>query len=118
MAKVSLENLSPGMILADDAVAGNNILLGKGAALTQKHISVFKQWGLIELDIEGVSDRDLAKKATAEINPEILDLAKKKVVPFFRHNNLKYEPIIELCRICILRKVKELSENKGKESDD
>jgi len=119
MGMVRLENIETGMILADDAIVGGNLILLKGEKILDKHLNIFRQWGLSEANIVGTSNNDLETKHSNKISPELLEIAKRKVTPFFKHANLKFAPTKELCKICILRKVDELKKiAANKKSDD
>lgn len=96
------------MILAEDAIAGGNMLLPKGGTITDRHITIFRQWGLQEADVEGICDTDSSGNLLKNISPDILDKAKKKVVPRFKHADIGFTPVKELCKLCIVRKARAL----------
>lgn len=104
MGKVSLEDLKPGMVLADDATASDGrMLLSSGSKLTERHIAIFKSWGLIEADIEGVSKEDIAARAEEEVGSESLEQARQTMLQLFQHTDLNHPPVAELFRACTLR---------------
>lgn len=102
MATLNLEDLEPGMVLAEDAKHHNGrVLLRAGTELTEKHIKIFTTWGLTEANIEGVSKDTLDAQATQDIDPEILAQAEKHIADRFRHTDPTHPAVEELMRICI-----------------
>ena len=58
MAKINLSDIQAGMVLAAPIHNKNgSLLLQKGVELTEKHVKIFKTWGITEADIEGY-DKD------------------------------------------------------------
>ena len=52
MALVFIEDLTEGMILADDLLTPKGrFVLAQGAPLTAEHLVLFHDWGIIEVDI-------------------------------------------------------------------
>ena len=62
MGVINIDEIKQDMVLAED-LKGNNgrFLLAKGTVLTQKHLRVFKIWGVIEANIEGISKENVEK---------------------------------------------------------
>ena len=96
MGKVSLEEIHAGMVTADETVAPDGrMLLPAGVALTEKHLKVLKAWGVVEVDVEGISKRDIAARAEEEIDPQHLATVRERVLDYFRHVNLDGAPAAE-----------------------
>jgi hypothetical protein len=54
MINVSLDNLKPGMILAQPVRNHQGVLLLEaGARISKKNIRIFKSWGILEVSIKG-----------------------------------------------------------------
>ncbi|WP_291323384.1 HDOD domain-containing protein [Desulfonatronospira sp.] len=54
MGKIIVEDLKPGMVLEDDVRDFNGrFLLGRGLSIEEKHLRIFKIWGVSEVDIHG-----------------------------------------------------------------
>ena len=77
---VSLENLTPGMVTSEPVLnCYGQLLLGKGTALTLRHLNVFKTWGIEKISIESgqkqdeerVLDKTLLNKARAKIQQRL-----------------------------------------------
>ncbi|MFH1673170.1 MAG: HDOD domain-containing protein [Pseudomonadota bacterium] len=110
MAKINVSELEPDMVLANDVRDRNGrFLLGNGVKLTPKHLKIMKMWGIVDVDIEGLSQNDMEKKRTAHMDPAILDIADKLTRKRFVHTDLRHEAICELFNICVLRKAEQLT---------
>lgn len=60
MGRVSVNNLREGMILEEDLSAPNGrFILGRGAALKESHIRMFKIWGVTGASVEGAEDGEI-----------------------------------------------------------
>lgn len=106
MGKVAIENIETGMILAGDVRdRSGRMLLGAGAELTQKHLLIFRTWGVLEADIAGQGSDEVADQIPADIDPLELAAAEQELTSLFRHTNLGHPAIIELMRLAALRKV-------------
>ncbi len=107
MGKVAIENIETGMILASDVHdRSGRMLLGAGAELTQKHLVIFRTWGVVEADIEGLGSEESMELIPADVDPLELAAAEQELAPLFRHTNRAHPAIIELMRISALRKVR------------
>lgn len=106
MGKVAIENIETGMVLASDVHdRAGRMLLGAGAELTQKHLVIFRTWGVLEADIEGHGSDDSADQIPSDVDPLELAAAEQELAPLFKHTNRSHPAIIELMRIAALRKV-------------
>lgn len=55
MAVVNLNDLKPGMRLVKPVFnLHGNLLLKEGMELTKRHLLLFKAWGIIEAEVEGI----------------------------------------------------------------
>lgn len=105
MGMVPLDNLTVGMVLAAEVHdRTGRILLGPGEALTEKHLMIFRTWGVAEADIEGV-DGETSPALPAEVDPAALAAAAEALSPIFRHANLDHPAMREMLRLSALRKV-------------
>lgn len=108
MLKVS--HLKPEMVVGGDLKDRNGrLLVAAGTRLTERHIRIIKIWGVIEADIEGVSEADVVPSEEAMIDPELLRAAAEALAVPFRYNDLDEPAIAELFRIGRLRKTRELA---------
>jgi hypothetical protein len=106
VGKVAIENVETGMVLASDVLdRSGRMLLGSGAELTQKHLVIFRTWGVLEADIEGHGSDDSVDSIPADVDPLELAAAEREVALLFKHTNRKHPAIIELMKLATLRKV-------------
>ena len=111
MAKIDMFELEPDMVLASDLRDRNGrFLLGKGVKLTLKHLKIIKMWGVVEADIEGISEKDVEARKTAHMDPAILEVADRLTRKRFIHADLEHQAIRRLFHICVLRKAKEITD--------
>jgi len=106
VGKVAIENIESGMVLASDVHdRSGRMLLGSGAELTQKHLVIFRTWGVLEVDIAGHGSDEGTDQMPADVDPLELIAAGQALAPLFRHTNTIHPAIIELVRLAALRKV-------------
>ena len=109
MGVINLAELKPGMVLAEDLRDRNGrFLLAKGTRLTLKHLRILKIWGVIEVNIEGISQKNVESNTGAQIDPAIMETAEKEIRERFVHTDLDHPATRELFRLCTLRKAEEL----------
>jgi HD-like signal output (HDOD) protein len=119
MGLVAVSELKPTMVLADDLRdRSGRLLIGKGTHLTEKNIKVCKIWGVIEADIEGISQEEISSQRMKQFDPETLEAVEQVVRKRFIHNDLNHPAIRELLRICTLDKVKQKLPLKEHESEE
>ena len=93
------------MTLANDVHdRAGRLLLGAGVELSQKHLTIFRTWGVMEVDIVGSGDGDQNCNLPAEVTHEQLDAAKTALAPLFRNSDLEHPVIRELFRLAAVRK--------------
>ncbi|MEW6569702.1 MAG: hypothetical protein AB1390_00795 [Nitrospirota bacterium] len=107
MANVHIDYLKPGMVLNSDvrAINGRLLLLAE-TELTEKHICIFKAWGITEVDVKGVTEKDVETFFTEQVDPVILIEAEKELKEIFRHTNRDQPAMRELFRSCTQRKAR------------
>ena len=107
MATISLECLETGMTLKSAVCdRSGRLLMPAGAELSEKHLKVFRTWGVSEADIVSDSDDD-SENGPAQISgdPVVIAAAEKAIERLFIHNDPQQPLIKELIRICVARKV-------------
>jgi len=82
------------------------LLLPAEAELTEKHFSIFRMWGVLEVEIVGetVVEDGPEIPANEEIAPELLAEARAEVERLFVYNDPQHPAIKELMRICTERR--------------
>lgn len=106
MGIVALDNLTSGMILAADVHdRSGRLLLGGGSELNQKHLVIFRTWGVSEVDIAGTVESDGHSSLPADVSPEDLALAEQLLEPIFRLTDREHPAMKEIFQLAALRKV-------------
>ncbi len=106
MGMVPIDNLEIGMVLASDVKdRTGRLLLGEGIELTQKHLMIFRTWGIAEADIAGIDDIDRAAQLPAEITQGQLEEAELALSPLFRHAGMTHPAIRELLRLAAIDRI-------------
>ena len=111
MGRINIDDLEPGMVLAAEVKdRSGRILLGPGQEITEKNLRVFRIWGVLEADVQGVEKEAVDAKNMAQLDPEQLQRSEKEYDALFRHTD-RTDPIIqELFRIATVRRVKQMME--------
>lgn len=106
MAVVHIDNLAPGMVLGRNVCdRSGRMLLPTGAELTEKHFSIFRMWGVLEVEIVGEGIAEDAEAAQhEEVDPELLRQARAEVERLFLHNDPEHPAVKELLRISTERR--------------
>jgi hypothetical protein len=100
-----IDNLEVGMTLANDVCdRAGRLLLGAGVELSQKHLTILRTWGVMEVDIVGAEDNGQNSHLPAEITHEQMDAAMAALAPLFRNSDLQHPVMRELLHLAAVRK--------------
>lgn len=108
MAIVPLESLEIGMVLKSAVCdRSGRLLLPAEAELSDKHLKIFRTWGVTEADIVTDCENEVEDNSPAPISgdPAVIAAAEEEVGRLFIHNDPQQPLIKELIRICVTRKV-------------
>jgi len=106
MGMLPIDNLEIGMVLASDVLdRTGRMLLGAGAELTQKHLTIFRTWGVVEADIAGIDYVNDEPPLPAEVDPAALEAAEEALQPLFAHAGVEHPALRELLRLAAIRRV-------------
>ena len=84
MGVLNIDDLKGGMVLADDLLNKHgNILIKKGNTLSEQNIMLLKAWGITEVDVEGVDQKQVDQEETQTLSAEIIDSIEKELKMFF-----------------------------------
>ena len=105
MAKLNIDALEPGMILAEDlTTAEGRMLLPGGAMLSEAHIRTCRVWGIAEASIQGDDDEDLdGPKTFEELDSKVLDACKIMAAQRFVLNSSNSPVVKEMAKLYVLR---------------
>lgn len=114
MGNINIDDIESGMVLDGDVKdRTGHVLLVAGTTITDKHIRIFKMWGITDAEIKGVDKEEVVAKAAAQIDPALLADAETRNTELFRHTNLKHPVVEELFRLTTLRNARHSMEEKG-----
>lgn len=106
MGMLPIDSLEVGMVLASDVVdRTGRMLLGAGAELTSKHLTFFRTWGVVEVDIAGIDSDSDEPLLPQEVDPAALAAAEEALLPLFCHAGTAHPALRELLRLAAIRKV-------------
>ena len=106
MGKINTENLEEGMVLNADVKSGNQVLLAKGVKLSNKHINIFKSWGVNAVEIDGACEQDITNKKLEKISPQDRKRIETELAGRFKFVDLSFAPAKILYNNCLLNKTK------------
>jgi hypothetical protein len=110
MGSLSVEFLEPGMVLARDVRASSGVvLLGAGVEISERHIQIFRSWGVADVEIEGLDQAAHSTQFLLKLDAEKRAQLERELDRLFQHNDL-HDPVIEeLRRICLTRESAKLA---------
>lgn len=107
MQTVAIRHIKPLMTLAEPVENfDGQLLLSKGAVLTNNHIKNLKAWGVTEVAILDESQIQRPSSKPKEIDPEKLSAIQSKMEKLFRHANLDHPATKEMLRLATLNNLK------------
>jgi hypothetical protein len=107
VALLQIDNLVPGMVLQRDVNdRSGRLLLPKGATLETRHLSIFRMWGVLDVEVTGESEPEPVASSSqgAAADAELPTGGAEEVRRIFAHNDPEHPAIRELMRICIIRR--------------
>ena len=111
MGLISLNDIKPGMKLAAEVKdRAGRTLLAAGQEITEKHLKIFKTWGVTDANIEGASQEDMASQDLVDVDPEVHKKAEEFILEKFRHAGTTHPGLKELARLATMRRVREMTE--------
>jgi len=109
MSKITTNDIEPGMILSSDVKdRGGRTLLKAGVELTEKHLKVFKTWGITHIEVEG-DETTTSLQEVINTHPELEAAAQQAAEDQFRHTDPDHQFFKELNALWIQRQIKVLA---------
>ncbi len=107
MKSVKIKSIREGMVTATEVKDRvGRILLASGITITEKHLKIFKTWGITEVKIKTVK-RELPTSDDIESKKEVVDpLIIKELDQLFQFTDRRHPVMDELYSLCLSRKVK------------
>lgn len=115
MATVRINSLREGMTLAQDVKDMNGrLLLRGGVSLLERHITLFKSWGITEVELlddapaaaGSVSAVDNKDDSQENVRRVAKATAEAQLMKIFSANDLNDPMISEFFTLCVARKAK------------
>lgn len=131
MGKISVSELAPGMVLAEDLVTpGGRFLMPKGTSLGRSHLKSLAGWGINEVDVLSGGDGDESASAPQVSEPEeerpaetggptkttpedFLEDAKRAAIDRFRHTDLNHDAMGVLFKLFVVRTAKRMAKKQA-----
>ncbi len=107
MSYININEIEAGMVTAGEVkdIRGR-VILGKGQTISEKHLRIFKMWGVSEANIEGVNKEDITKRTTEKIEPERHNALSEELERNFKHTDASSMVIKELRRLALIRSIR------------
>ncbi|HPL63057.1 MAG TPA: hypothetical protein PK587_04745 [Syntrophales bacterium] len=104
MGTINLDDIKPGMVLEKEVQGRDGrVLLGAGQAISDKHLRIFKMWGVTEASIMGVQREEIAAQTASRLDPASLRKAEHDLRTRFRNTDLSHPFLSEFFRILSLK---------------
>lgn len=117
MGVINVDDLKPGMVLAQDLrTAQGRLLLAKGGEVTEQHLRVCRIWGITEADICAKSSCE--RNGEQALEPDLLKLLQTLADWHFSGNEKNFPPVRELTRLFIARHAQDLDRDNARELVD
>ncbi len=114
MGIINLEDIQVDMVIASDIKErSGRVLLAEGSKISEKHLRVFRMWGITEADIKGIEKEELTANVVAQLDQNIFQEVEIKTRERFCHVDMKHPFIKELFRLLTLRLVRRRSKGQN-----
>jgi hypothetical protein len=107
MGIINLEDIQVNMVLSKDIKdRSGRILLAGGSKINEKHLKVFRMWGITEADIQGMEKDEIAANIVAQLDPFLFQEAEHTIRERFLSVNMENPFNKELFRLITIRSVR------------
>ena len=109
--QVSVDDLEPGMLLADEVRdQQGRLLMPAGTELTDRHLRAFQLWGILTVRIRAMNEGP--DPADPPLTPEQLSEGEGLVRARLRETDAAHPFIAELVRLCTGREARRLAQER------
>jgi hypothetical protein len=113
MGTVTTDQIKPGMVVATDVKdRSGRMLLAAGSTITEKHIRIFRMWGITEVELQGAVPEPQDQAAAPQSDPLVHSEAEARVNELFFHANCDHPVVGEIRRMALKRTIKKLAEGE------
>ena len=117
MSTVKLNQIASGMTLLHTVKNHRGQILAEaGQKITDKHMRVFKMWGITEVEIKTDHHSAAKKPEKTNIPPEIISKARQHVKNRFFHTDFNHPLVRSLAKINLNNTINYLMKVSGDES--
>lgn len=103
MGVINAHDIKPGMVLEKDLILSNGRrLLPRGAVIEEKHLRIFKAWGVTEAAIANVSREAAESDALSTLEPLALQYAASLCELYFPVHVEEQPAMLEIKRLTVL----------------
>lgn len=108
MATIRLKHLEIGSTLSEDVKDLNGrMLLSAGSEITDKHLKIFRTWGITEVSIVGGDGLDDEEIDLTDVDPDLMKKVEQKIDDSFIHCNKTHPANHELINYIKLKTLRE-----------
>ncbi len=112
MKNINVSELIEGMVLSKDAVdIRGRVILSAGNYIKDKHIKIFKSWGISKVCIEGDLKKENSQKSCDKKDPRITELVEKEMKELYKFTDKRHPAIKELFDLSTERKTEKMMKN-------
>lgn len=116
MAIRRIDDLHPGMVIARDVCdRSGRLLLSAGSPLHDRHLTIFRTWGIHEVEVMDPEGAGTHPPDPVSLDPELRAKVEESVVRRFRHTDRNHPAVRVLFEYCVQRLVQK---QLCKEADD
>ncbi len=103
------------MVVAGDVtVSGGRVVLKTGSVIAEKHLRIFRSWGVTDVDVEGITRDQILARAAAALPPASLDDIDSLLDDLFRFTDRSHPVIAELLHLTRMRLIREAAPNDAR----
>ncbi len=120
MARVTLEKLVPEMRLQEPVLTPNGVLLLRaGESLTEKHLQIFRTWGILDADVVRADGAEPDVVVTATLPRGDLEAIQAEVGRRFRRADPATDPVMaEILRVATLHLIRRRTTGQGRTAEE
>lgn len=116
MPTVKLDQIAEGMCVIHPVVNHlGQVIIESGEEVTEKHLRVFRMWGITEVNVKSETGAAHADSAVNNIPQEIIDQARIHVKNRFRHTHFTDPAIHALAKINLNTTIRRLMKEAAHE---
>lgn len=118
MAIITIDRLRQNMVLASDVKdRSGRMLLHAGSPVTEKHVHIFRTWGISEVEITDPAEAEVNESQNTgvvpeQFSPEILERAEAQMRLLFHRTDLRQPFIKGLFNIVLARTARRIQRDE------